>query len=161
MKPEDIRCFLWELDQKINQYQNEFDLFNGGCCFAAYVLAKYLWLMNIKYKVVIFQHEDVIRKKWFKYAINGWGLVHVGIEVEVDGNKTMLGDCTGVYNYFSDKKCKCIVNEYNNIHPMSLIQAYRNNSNTWNPKYDTVHNIPLLKEIEAITDKYIEKYMNA
>ena len=43
-----------ELCKKINEYVYNYDLFCGGCCYAAYVLAKNLRQLGIEYKTVLY-----------------------------------------------------------------------------------------------------------
>ena len=97
-----------ELCKKINEYVYKYDLFAGGCCYAAYVLAKNLKQLGIKYKTVLYQYDDILNETNFNNAINGRGVSHVAIEVEIGIMRYTIGDCSGLLygNHLDDHRCR-------------------------------------------------------
>ena len=90
-----------ELCKRINEYVYNYDLFAGGCCYAAYVLAKNLKELGIEYKTVIYQYDDILNETNFNNAINGNGVSHVAIEVRIGFRRYTIGDCSGILNFFN------------------------------------------------------------
>jgi len=152
---EEMRELVWELDQKINHYVDRFDLFSGGCCFSAYALAKNLKKLGVKYNVVLYQYDEILNEKKFNKAINGEGVAHVAIEVDLGGLKWIIGNCAGIYIYFHRFGYEYNIRSYKRINPMELLQAYRHND--WNPYYNRECNGPLMRDINAIVEKYLDK----
>ena len=152
MKTTDI--IINELNEKINSYVKNNHLFCGGCCYSAYVLARNLKMLGIKYKVVLFQYLDILHAKNFYDAINGTGVSHVAIEVRYDHKKFMIGDCSGIYDFFSNTGYKYKIKKYRDIEPEEILKGYRNNS--WNWRYNTHNNGPLTRDINRIAKKYSE-----
>lgn len=148
------RCLLWELEQKINQYVNEHNLFCGGCCYSAYVLAAVLKAAGIKYRTVMWQYYDVLKEKNFNNAINGKGISHVAIEVVVSGKKVIIGDCSGIKQYFQATGYQFRVRKYADIDPEEILAGYKKNN--WNIHYNTYWNKFLVRDIKEIASKYIE-----
>ena len=148
------QSFIQELNKKVNEYVEKHDLFDGGCCYSAYVLASALQKMGIKYRTVLFQYDDILHEKDFNNAINGRGVSHVAIEVTYNGHKECIGKCTGIYNYFAGTGEKFKIRRYDGISPELLLEGYQNNH--WNPMYDTKYNRPFTKAIQKIVNKYVE-----
>ena len=146
------RCFLWELEQKINQYVKDHDLFCGGCCYSAYVLAAALKHAGIKYRTVIWQYLDILKERDFNNAINGNGISHVAIEVNVQGKKVILGDTSEITDFFNQTGYEYRIRKYDGISPEELLNGYK--KNRWNIRYNTEWNKHLAKDIRQITAKY-------
>ena len=158
MKTKVINSIIEEMNSTINHYVYNHDLFAGGCCFSAYALAKSFNELGIKYKVVIFQYEDILNEKVFTNAINGSGVSHVAIEVTYKYRKVMIGDCSEIYRYFRLTGQKYKVRKYANIEPKEILDGYRNNE--WNWCYNRTYNGPLMRDINYIAKKYVEEYIN-
>ena len=159
MKSTDIRNnIIEEMNSKINDYVLHRWLFAGGCCYAAYVLAKQLKRLGIKYEVVLWQHNDILDETNFYTAINGEGVAHVGIKVTYNHRKIIIGDCSRIYGYFRMTGEKFRVRKYTDIEPEDLLKGYRNNE--WNCMYDRCYNGPLTKSIKSVADKYVETYIS-
>lgn len=158
MKTKVINTIIEEMNSTINHYVYNNDLFAGGCCFSAYALAKSLKELGIKYKVAIFQSEDILNEKVFTNAINGDGVSHVAIEVTYKHRKVMIGDCSNIYRYFSITGQEYKVRKYAHIEPKEILDGYRNNE--WNWCYNRACNGPLMRDINHIAKKYVEEYMN-
>jgi len=146
--------FIEELNRVINHYACNSNLFNGGCCYSAYLLAKYLNKMGISYKTVIFQYNDILNETDFNNAINGRGVSHVAIEVTYKFKKMLIGNCEGIYNYFKNTGEEFKIRKYKNINPEEILEGYRNND--WNWKYDTHCNGPLSRDIKKVYLKFTE-----
>ena len=143
-----------ELNRVINNYVYNSRLFAGGCCYSAYLLAKYLKQMGISYKTVIFQYDDILNETNFNNAINGRGVSHVAIEVTYKFHKVYIGACDGIYCYFKQTGEKFKVRKYSGISPEEILEGYRNNE--WNWSYDTHCNGPLSRDIKKVYLKFAE-----
>ena len=143
---------ITEMCNLINKYVDNHKLFYGGCCFAAFLIARYLDLLGIRYTTAIFQNGDILNVINFNKAINGEGVAHVAIEVEVDGEKLFIGDCGGIYRYFESTCEKYKIRRYHRVKPMMLLKGYRNN--TWNYMYNTAYNSHLSREMKKLYLKY-------
>lgn len=141
-----------ELNKKINEYNAKYNLFCGGCCFAAYTLANALTNLGIKYRTIIYQSLDIINTKNFNAAINGNGVSHVAIEVSYKGKNLVIGDCSGIIRYFEFTGYPYKVRRYRNVTPDEILSGYINNN--WNILYDKKKNVPLKKVIDQIAEKY-------
>ena len=153
MKTQVRNSFIKSLADVIDKYVYTCDLFNGGCCYSAYVLAKVLKEAGIKYKVKMFQYKDVLRTNEFNTAINGNGVAHVAIAVRQNREWKVFGSCDGIYNHFAFTGERFKVCTYNGITPEQLLEGYENND--WNCMYDTENNKSLVKEINKVASKYI------
>ena len=142
-----------ELCKKINEYVYNYDLFAGGCCYAAYVLAKNLKQLGIEYKTIIYQYDDILNETNFNNAINGEGVSHVAIEVRIGFRRYTIGDCSSILRFFDWSGYKFKIKKYTGISPEEIIEGYRNN--VWNNKYNTHHNGPLMRDINKICNKYV------
>ena len=145
-------ALVYELCEKINEYVHNNNLFAGGCCYAAYVLAKNLKQLGIKYKTVIYQYLDILNETNFDNAINGNGVSHVAIEVRVGLKNYIIGDCSGIMRFFDWSGYKFKIKRYTGIYPEEIIEGYRNNE--WNDIYDRHYNGPLMRDINRICNKY-------
>lgn len=145
--------FINELNGIINEYVVNYNLFSGGCCYAAFIIASCLDILNIKYKTVIFQYHNILNVRNFNKAINGNGVAHVAIEVKVNGTKTFIGDCDGIYKYFNITQQEYKVRHYSRVNPHMLLEGYMNNA--WNWVYNTENNTNLAQDVSKILDKYI------
>jgi hypothetical protein len=158
MKTRDAENAIGEMTDVINYYVHNYDLFSGGCCYSAYVLAKYLQKLGIKYKVVVFQYGQAYRKRRFKRAVRSGWAAHVAIEVEYENRWSIIGDCSGINAYFATNGFRFKCREYSRISPKEILNEYLHNA--WNPIYDTATNDYVADDIRCIAEKYIEKYMN-
>ena len=143
---------ITEMNNVINKYVENHKLFCGGCCFAAYLIARYLNKLGISYTTAIFQYYDIINVINFNKAINGNGVAHVAIEVEVNGEKLFIGDCGGIYRYFESTCEKYKIRRYHRVKPMAILKGYRNNC--WNCRYNTAYNSYLSRDMKKIYLKY-------
>lgn len=146
-------CLIWELNQKINEYVHNRNLFSGGCCYSAYLLADVFTKMGIKYRTVLFQSYDVLTKRQFNNVVNGDGCDHVAIEVTLNGQNVIIGDYNGIMDYYKIFCVKYAIRRYRTVTPKMLLQAYVNNA--WNLIYNTENNFSLSDEINNIMKKYI------
>jgi hypothetical protein len=158
MKTKVVNTIIEEMNSTINHYVYNNDLFAGGCCFSAYALAKNLQKLGIKYRVAIFQYNEIINEKVFNNAINGDGVSHVAIEVVYKHRKVMIGDCSGIYRYFSVTGQKYKIRKYTGIKPEEILDGYHNND--WNWCYNRANNGPLMRDINRIAQKYVVEYIN-
>ena len=142
-----------ELCGKIDEYVYNHDLFSGGCCYAAYVLAKNLKQLGIKYKTVLYQYDDILNETNFNNAINGHGVSHVAIEVRVGFRKYIIGDCSGILRFFDWSGYRFKIKKYTGISPEEIMEGYRNN--VWNHTYNTYYNGPLMRDINKICNHYV------
>ena len=142
-----------ELCEKINKYVYGHNLFEGGCCYAAYVLAKNLKQLGIKYKTIIYQYDDILNETNFNNAINGDGVSHVSIEVRIGSKRYTIGDCSGILRFFTRYEYDFKIQKYTGISPEEILKGYRNNE--WNYIYNRHHNGPLMRDINKICNKYV------
>ena len=147
--------FISELNRKVNHYVNEHHLFSGGCCYSAYVIARNLRLVGIKYRTVVWQSEDILKVRSFNKAVNGDGCAHVGIKVKYKGKWQIIGDYSGIDRYFKVTGEKVNIRTYSRVEPETILEGYRNNE--WNCLYDTHNNGPLSRDISKIVLKYFEE----
>ena len=152
---KEIRQVVRKLDEEINHYVDYDDLFQGGCCYAAYVLAENLKRLGIKYNVVIYQCYKVLNLTRFREVIKGEGIAHVGIQVEVGGKKKIIGSCEDVENWIRRHKMDCTIRTYRRISPMTLLRGY-NKNNYWCRRYQTSNNSQLMEDISEIANEYIK-----
>lgn len=146
---------ITEINNVINKYVDNYKLFCGGCCFAAYLIARYLNKLGISYTTAIFQYSDILNVINFNKAINGNGVAHVAIEVDVNGEKMFIGDCSGIYRYFQSTCEDYHIRRYHRVKPMEILKWYRNNC--WNYVYNTAYNSHLSREMKKIYLKYLLK----
>ena len=152
---EQIKQVVLELDEKINHYVTCDDLFQGGCCYAAYTLAENLKRLGIKYNVIIYQCYKVLNLTRFSEVIKGEGIAHISIEVEVDGKKKIIGSCRDVENWLRWHKMDCNIRTYHRISPMTLLRGYNKNGH-WCRRYQTENNSLLMRDISKIVNEYIK-----
>ena len=144
---------ILELCEKINEYVYNHNLFEGGCCYAAYVLAKNLKQLGIEYKTIIYQYDDILNETNFNNAINGNGVSHVAIEVRVGIKRYIIGDCSDIFRFFDYTGYRFKIKKYTDISPEEIIEGYKNN--VWNHRYNRHLNGPLMRDINKICNKYI------
>lgn len=152
---EEIMQVVRKLDEKINHYVIHDDLFQGGCCYAAYTLAENLKRLGIKYNVVIYQCYKVLNLTRFSEVIKGEGIAHIGIEVEVGGEKKIIGSCEGIESWLRWHRMDCNIRTYHRISPETLLRGYNKNGH-WCRRYQTSNNSWLMKEISKIVNEYIK-----
>ena len=153
MKPTDKLIEM--INDKINQYVHNKRLFSGGCCYSAYVIARNLRLVGIKYRTVVWQSDEILKVRSFNKAVNGDGCAHVGIKVKYKGKWSIIGDCSGIDRYFKVTGEKVNIRTYSRVEPETILEGYRNNE--WNCLYDTHNNGPLSRDINKIVLKYFEE----
>lgn len=143
---------ITEMCNLINKYVDNYRLFCGGCCFAAYLIARYLDMFGIRYTTAIFQDGDILNVNDFNKAINGEGVAHVAIEVKVNGEKMFIGDCGEIYRFYQLTNVKYHLRRYHKITPTMLLKGYKNN--TWNNCYNIAYNSHISREMKKIYLKY-------
>ena len=146
---------IYELNAKMNEFVKKKNLFNGGCCYSAFVLAQILQKFGIKYRTVLFQEYALANENDFEAAINDEDCVHIAIEVFVGGKYVIIGDCSSIINFFNKFDIKHAERRYLGITPQMLKTAYY--SNDWNTVYDTANNRPFFNEMNKIANKYMDK----
>ena len=143
-----------ELEKIINNYVIRKRLFCGGCCYASYLLAKALKMLNIEYKVVIFQYDMALDLTDFSelMSLQADGCAHVAIEVTIAGNKHIIGTYDKIVEYFTTYGYYYKMQHYDNVQPETLLEFYR--MGYWNHMYDVRNNAALSRHINSITEKY-------
>lgn len=144
---------IYELNAKMNEFVKEKNLFSGGCCYSAFVLAQILQKFGIKYRTVLFQEWALAKERDFDTAINDDDCAHIAIEVFVGGKYTIIGDYGTLDRYFNNHGIVHKLRRYYGITPQMLKTAYY--SNDWNTIYDTANNLPFFNEMNKIADKYM------
>ena len=155
MNREKRRALIYELNAKVNEFVKEKNLFSGGCCYSAFVLAHIFQKFGIKYRTVLFQEWALADVNDFDVAINDDDCSHIAIEVFVGGKYRIIGDYGKLNKYFEDYGVKHALRRYRGITPQMLKRAYY--ANDWNPAYNTANNLPFFNEMSRIADKYMEK----
>ena len=132
----------------VREYVEKKNLFAGGCCYAAYLLADVLEKTGIKYKVVLFESEKTLTKD-FNQSINngGFGVNHVAIQVRTGLFPFIIGDTSNYKRYHGRK-----IHRYDDVTPHMLLHAYL--GITWNDFYETSNNSRLRRDISRIYAKY-------
>ena len=153
------RSIIAEMDDVINRYVYEHELFYGGCCYAAYVLARYLTKLGISYDTTIFQYNEIINCRKFNTAINGNGVCHVAIRVYLDDNWVTIGSLESTYRYFRLSGNPYKEKHYRGIDPATILKGYRDGLRhaRWNWMYNTDNNSKLSRDIKRIYLKYADK----
>lgn len=148
-----------DFNRVINRYVAAHNLFSGGCCYAAYVLAKYLERLGVQYTVVMYQYSQIIDVNDFTQAINGSGVAHVAIEVNVNGKSKIIGSVRGIKIFFRDEGYEYTVRRYESISPSMLLEGYTSKLliGGWNHVYDRSYNPVLNSELFNIFTKYAEQ----
>lgn len=160
MKTTEINTLIEELDRKVNQYVNEKNLFNGGCCWSAYVLAKGLEELGIHYDVVLYQgySEECCNMRRFNKAVNSDGCAHVAIRVTYKHRKVLIGDCYGLERCLNVRRNLLgepwLTRTYTTPKSADLLVAYLNGD--WNEKWDTSYNEDFRYDISHIFAKYVK-----
>ena len=147
--------FIETLTNKINEYVEEDNLFCGGCCYAAYVLAEALKAAGIRYNTVMFQYNEILNVNNFNDAINGKGVSHVAIEVRLRNKRHFIGTCKDIYDFFRCTQFKYNVCRYKGITPAELLDGYKHGN--WNSMYRTNMNKILAMEVRHITREFTGK----
>lgn len=142
------------INDKINQYVYFKDLFAGGCCYSAYVIARSLKLAGIKYHTLIWQSQEILNVRSFNKAVHGFGCSHVAIEVKYQGRWQVIGDFSKINRYFELTKEDFNIRTYRYVKPEEILDGYNNNE--WNHIYNTNNNETLSRDINKILLKYFE-----
>ena len=159
MNAEKRKALIYELNAKVNEFVKEKNLFCGGCCFSAFVLAEIFQKFGIKYRTVLFQEYALANVRDFDTAINDdEDCAHVAIEVFVGGKYLIIGDYSKLSKYFEEFEVKYALCRYCGITPKMLKTAYY--LNEWNPAYDTANNPQFFCEMNEIADKYMDTLVN-
>lgn len=149
-----IKNAIFEIDKAVNEYVHTKNLFRGGCCYSAYLIANALKRLGVEYKVVLFQPGENANEHEFAPAIDG-DCDHVAIEVRIGLKKLIIGDYSEIMKYYETTGSVHEIRKYDNISPRTLRDAYYRN--LWNCAYDTKNNRPLSAIINGIVDKYTEE----
>lgn len=141
-----------ELEDLIDRYVIEKNLFCGGCCYAAAQIAKGLEHKGIKYSVVSFQSDDAYNCRSLKSACRMDGCAHVAILVNYKHKLMCIGDTSRVVESLNWSKAIWGENwrarRYTKVNWRELETCYY--SNEWNPTYDTRNNTRFFAEINKI-----------
>ena len=132
MKAETRKIIVWSLANKVNEYVREKNLFSGGCCWCAYVLADIFTKLGIKYRTVLFQEFENADEHDFSNAI---------------------GDYSGITRYYKFFSIKHAIRRYRDITPKMLFDAYA--WNDWNDVYCTDNNRPLKMDLYEVVNKFV------
>ena len=153
MKAETRKIIVWSLANKVNEYVREKNLFSGGCCWCAYVLADIFTKLGIKYRAVLFQEFENADEHDFSNAINSGLCNHVAIEVNVGKKRVIIGDYSGITRYYKFFSIKHAIRRYRDITPKMLFDAYA--WNDWNDVYCTDNNRPLKMDLYEVVNKFV------
>ena len=153
MKPETRKNLVLSLTEKVDEYVRTKNLFSGGCCWCAYVLADIFTKLGIKYRAVLFQEFENADEHDFSNAINSGLCNHVAIEVNVGKKRVIIGDYSGITRYYKFFSIKHAIRRYRDITPKMLFDAYA--WNDWNDVYDTDNNRPLKMDLYEVVNKFV------
>lgn len=81
-----------EIDRLILQFDEEHDVFQGGCCFVTSELAKRFEMNNIKFKLVMYVSPECFKFQTPEEICRESGCVHMSISVIYKGNECGLGE---------------------------------------------------------------------
>ena len=156
MNNKDTKSAIQGIANVINNYVEHSYLFSGGCCYSAYVIAKHLEMLGIKYRTVLFQYADVLKVRSFKkaFADPDSHIAHVAIQVKYEGRWLFFGSCDGIIRYFTVNDYEYKVRVYRGITSEQLKKAYYGRE--WNWMYDRSNNGPLMRDIKRVAEKYVE-----
>lgn len=133
------------LNNLLSDIDNILDINSGGCCYIAYIIAKYCDLHNIKYSVIFTDYEDLfsnvdnlIKNRSSKgiFDDSEYSCNHIYLKI----NNICINKEELEYSYESD-----IINSDD------LLWIYRNGD--WNETYDTANNSIISKFINKICER--------
>ena len=157
MTTSEINSLINELNRKISWYADNRKLFAGGCCYAAYLLARGFEKLGVKYTTIIYQDgPNWNTNKFRKVCYGGDGCGHVAIRVvykhkkfEIGSRTSAVDRMTAVMSHYG----KWMAREYRKVTSDDLKDMYW--SNDWNETWDTDRNGVLAMEIGKIFAKYM------
>lgn len=141
-----------ELENLVDRYVMEKDLFCGGCCYAAAQIARGLDHKGIKYSVVVFQGNDAVNCRSLKSVCRMDGCAHVAIMVNYKHKLMCIGDTTRVVRCLNWNRMmwgeEWRARRYTKVNWRQLEACYYGNE--WNDRYDTRNNARFFAEISRI-----------
>lgn len=139
---------LNRLIDTVNFWSDNFNLFAGGCCFAAAEIAKVFEQVGIHYDVVGFLYSDSIGVRQFN-CLNGTdGIGHIAIRVRLNGKYVFIGDASKTAAFFDINQIEWEQHVYHNVNSKDLEYMYNNNS--WNVMWQTFLNKHFINVIKGI-----------
>lgn len=141
MKPQP--SLVYDLEFMLSIWKLSRDLFHGGCCFAAAVIASELEKRDIDYNVVVYTPEDILTHvKNINSIANDELCLHVAIELKdvESGEDVVLGGEFEEPGY--------VFREYVKTDAEELMYTYRHNE--WNNHYNIGNNPDFIKHVRKI-----------
>lgn len=136
---KDIQDLIEVLDSIVFHWYKFNDLFDGGCAFAASVIAHELEERNIPFEVVCYHKPDEKYEDDVFELANREDIFHMGIKLNdtviggtIDDLASEHGLATTVFNLTS-KDLEKLYNDFD-----------------WNPKYNRLNNDDFIKEIKEL-----------
>lgn len=129
----DLVSQLNKLCYKLNE---KFEINCGGCCYVAYCIAKLLEQYNIKFNLIVFDHEYDLEKYDTLLEIPE-AMAHYAIMI-----KNSSEDVINCDDYYFDYNYKNF-----EVTSSDILECYYENSG-WNSMYDTKNNLKILNIIE-------------
>ena len=130
MTRKERKEYILKLDKVVRRWRNNSNLFCGGCCFSAGQIAKLLENKGIRYDVICW-HSGFSYERNLKKIIMKCECAHVGIGVNLDGEKFIIGG--GFYHY-----TVTAIHIYNRMKSEKLIKydLLASKKNLWNTYYN-------------------------
>lgn len=133
---QSLKDLTKSLDALLKQCHHDFNLFDGGCAYASYLIAERLEENSIFFEVMVYHTGPASSQDIHKLAKQEL-ITHINIVL----NQTELG---GDLNQFMDRNR---LNKFKtDLTAEDLWDLYE--SSTWNGEYDESHNEELEKEID-------------
>lgn len=125
------------LDTFLKKFHHDFKLFDGGCAYAAYIIAEHLEENSLPFEVMVYHSGPNASSKNIHSLAKQELITHINIILD---NLELGGDL----NQFMDQHR--LTKFKTKLTSEELWDLYE--SSTWNGEYDESHNEELEKEIE-------------
>lgn len=150
-----MRDLISDLNNLCSYLDNWYEINSGACCYVAYLIAKHLDRLNIRYKLIVYSNEDKDQNE---------------IENEVmfmELNSTRKTSVTGDYTCFhydllvADREINFISSNRTKRYIISGIDSknikWLYDHGDWNNSYDRIHNNYIERNIDRLFKDYKQK----
>ena len=136
------------LNRLLNKLHDEFELNCGGCCFAAYCVAKLLEEDDFKYSLIVFDSEYDL-KQYSELSELPDVMEHYGLVLDYD-------DVTNTETINCEEDDFDLYYQTFNVTSKDILDCYLNNE--WNSCYQTTNNTFVQSLIERIYYEFTSSF---